>query len=434
MSAAAEAPKTNRQYTTLQIERLGQRGEGIAQGDKGPIYVPYALAGETIRAEVAGDRGDLVEIIEASPERIAPFCPYYGVCGGCAVQALAPIAYAEWKRGLVAAALKRANVTAEVGALVDAHGEGRRRATFHARFGPGKEVHVGFMKARAHEIVAIESCPVLASSMASALPAARAIAVALKSARKPLDMLFTATLSGLDVDIRGHGALDATRLAALIGVAERHDLARLSNHGMLVIERRAPILRMGKTDVAPPTGAFLQATESGETALAQAVTEAFSGSARGLDLFAGVGTFSLRLAETIQVHAADSDGPALAALLKAARARPELRPVSIEKRDLFRRPFTAAELAPYDAVVFDPPRAGAELQAQALAGSMTPLVVAVSCNPISFARDIALLEFGGYTVESIKPFDQFRYSPHVEIVAVLRRVAKKTRRSRKLLG
>ena len=434
MNAPTGMVKVNRQSATLKIERLGQRGEGIAHGGTGPVYVPYALAGETIRAEVAGDRGDLVEIIEASPDRIAPFCPYYGVCGGCAVQALAPAAYAEWKRGLVTAALKWANVTAEVGALVDAHGEGRRRATFHARFGSGNETQVGFMKARAHEIVAIEHCPVLAPSMAGALPAARAIATALKSGRKPLDMLFTATLSGLDVDIRGHGPLDAACLNALIGVAERHDLARLSNHGALVIERRAPLLRMGKADVLPPTGAFLQATEAGEAALAKAVLEAFSGSTRGLDLFAGVGTFSLRLAETIQVHAADSDDPALAALLKAARAKPELRPVSIERRDLFRRPFTAAELKPYDAVVFDPPRAGAELQAQALAASEVPLVVAVSCNPTSFARDIALLEIGGYAVESIKPFDQFRYSPHVEIVAVLRRAAKKTRRSRKLLG
>ncbi|MGH6677994.1 MAG: class I SAM-dependent RNA methyltransferase, partial [Bradyrhizobium sp.] len=306
MTAVAEASETNRQSTTLQIERLGQRGEGIAHSGKGAVYVPYALAGETIRAEVAGDRGDLIEIIEASPERIAPVCPYYGICGGCAVQALAPAAYAEWKRGLVTAALKWAGVTAETAALVDAHGEGRRRATFHARFGPGSETHVGFMKARAHEIVEIESCPVLAPSMTGALPAARAIAAALKSGRKPLDMLFTATLSGLDVDIRGHGTLDAACLDALTGVAERHDLARLSNHGTLVIERRTPILRMGRSDVAPPTGAFLQATEAGEAALAQAVVEAFSDSTRGLDLFAGVGTFSLRLAEKMQVHAADS--------------------------------------------------------------------------------------------------------------------------------
>lgn len=434
MTASAEAPRDNRQYATLQIERLGQRGEGIAHGDKGPIYVPYALAGEIIRADVTGERGDLIEVIEASPERVAPFCRYYGVCGGCAVQALAPAAYAAWKRGLVTGALKRTGVTADVAELADVHGDGRRRATFHARFDGGNEAHVGFMKARAHDIIAIEDCPILAPSMAGALPAARAIAAALKSARKPLDMLFTATLSGLDADIRGCGSLDTSRLDALIGVAEKHDLARLSNHGTLIIERRAPILRMGKATVAPPSGAFLQATEAGEAALADAVLTALSGSTRGLDLFAGVGTFSLRLAETTQVHAVDSDAPALAALLRAARAQPELRPVSIERRDLFHRPFTAAELTPYDAVVFDPPRAGAELQAQALAAANVPLIVAVSCNPVSFARDIALLERGGYAVESIRPYDQFRYSPHVEIVAVLRRPVKKQRRGRKLLG
>lgn len=418
----------------LRIERLGLRGEGIAHGEMGPIYVPYALAGETVLADVEGERGQLVEILDPSPDRIAAFCPHYGVCGGCAVQTLAPAAYAAWKRGLVVSALQHAGVTAEVGALVDAHGAGRRRATFHARFDTKGKAQVGFMKARAHEIVDLDSCPILAPQMTGALPAARAIAEALHAAHKPLDILVTATLTGLDIDIKGYGALTPALTEALIHVAEAQDLARLSNHGLRVIERRAPILRMGKAEVSPPPGAFLQATEAGEAALAAAVLTPLAGARRVLDLFAGIGTFSLRLVANAQIHAVDSDALALAALLKAARARPELWPVTVETRDLFRRPLAGFELAAYDAMIFDPPRAGAEAQARALADSAVPLVAAVSCSPASFARDIGLLAAGGYGIESITPFDQFRHSAHVEIVGILRRADKKLRRSRRLLG
>lgn len=421
------------QSRQLHIERLGQRGEGVASGPAGPIYIPYALAGETILADVEGERGRLVEILKPSPDRIAAFCPHYSICGGCAVQALAPAAYAAWKRGLVTSALNHASIKAEVGNLVDAHGLGRRRATFHARFGSKGEAQVGFMKARAHEIVALDSCPILAPQMAGALAAARAIVAALHAERKPLDILVTATLAGLDIDVKGHGPLTPRLHDALIGVATAHDLARLANHGVLVVERRAPILRMGRAEVSPPPGAFLQATEAGEAALADAVVSAIANGRRGLDLFAGVGTFSLRLAETMQIHAVDSDAGALAALAKAARSRPDLRPVTMETRDLFRRPFVGAELATYDAVIFDPPRAGAEAQARALASSAVPIVAAVSCSPASFARDVALLVAGGYDIQSITPFDQFRHSPHVEIVGILRRPEKKLHRNRRLL-
>ncbi|MGA3303462.1 MAG: RNA methyltransferase [Methylovirgula sp.] len=417
----------------LQIERLGQRGEGIAQEVGHPIYVPYALAGETVRADVDGERGDLLEIIVPSPDRIAPYCPHYTICGGCAVQTLTPLAYAQWKRGLVETALRYARVEVQLGALVDAHGEGRRRATFHVRYGRGT-VHVGFMKARAHDIVDLDACPVLAPSMKAAIPAARAIATALQASAKPLDILVTATRTGFDIDIRGHGSLAEQEFAALTSVAQAHDFARLSNHGLLVLERRMPVVKIGLADLVLPPGAFLQATDEGEAVLAQTVTAAFGSVRRGLDLFAGVGTFSLRLAERTSIHAVDSDEAALAALARASREQPKLRPVSTECRDLFRRPLTGAELALYDGVVFDPPRAGAEAQARALAQSSLPLVVAVSCNPAMFGRDLAILCAGGYGVESVTPFDQFRSSPHVEMIAILRRSSKKARPKRRLLS
>jgi 23S rRNA (uracil1939-C5)-methyltransferase len=422
----------------LDIERLGQRGEGIARGKHGPVFVPYALAGETILAEIDGERGRLVEVLKPSPERIAAFCAYYGICGGCAVQTLTAPAYAAWKRGLLVQALQHTKIDAAVADLVDAHGEGRRRASFHVRYDNAPyadrgKTKVGFMQARAHDIVDLDACPILAPTMTGAIAAARAIAAALQASQKPLDVVVTATLSGLDIDIRGHGPLDDAATQRLIRSAEACDLARLSNHGERVIERRIPFLNMGRAAVTPPPGAFLQATEAGEMALAAHVGAALAGSRRIADLFAGIGTFTLRLAEHARVHAVDFEEGSLTALAKAARAAPHLQQVTTERRDLFRSPLDAETLAPFDALVFDPPRAGAEAQAKILAKSALRLVVAVSCNVQSFARDAAILCAGGYEIESITPFDQFRHSPHVEIIGIFRRPGGKGRR-RRLLG
>lgn len=417
----------------LRIERLGQRGEGIARTAKGPVYVPYALADEIVLAEVAGERGHLLEILHPSPDRIEAFCPHYGLCGGCAVQALAPAAYAEWKRGLLLDPLRHAGLSPPVAPLIDAHGTGRRRATFHARFADRGPAKVGFMQARAHEVIDLDACPILAPEMQEAPAIAHKLATALSAARKPLDISVTATLTELDIDLRGHGALGPRETQALTRVAESTDLARVANHGARVIERRAPLLRIGRAEVSPPPGAFLQATQAGEEALAEKVSAALEGARRIADLFAGLGTFSLRLAEKARVHAVDSEGAALEALARAARATPGLLDVTIETRDLYLRPLAATELNGFEAIVFDPPRAGAEAQARTLAASTVPLVAAVSCNIQSFCRDTALLTAGGYALESVTPIDQFRYSPHLEIVGIFRRPGK-ARRLRRLLG
>jgi 23S rRNA (uracil1939-C5)-methyltransferase len=415
--------------TRLTIDRLGARGEGVAQGPDGLIFVPYALAGETIAAEVDGSRGKLVEVLAPSPNRIAPFCRYFSRCGGCAVQTLAADSYARWKRDLVTSALRRAGLTNEVSDLADAHGAGRRRAAFHARYVQGRPT-TGFMQARAHDIVEIDSCPLLAASMDGALPAARAIAQALPASGKPLDILVTATASGLDVDLKGHGPLNDAQRQGLVRVALEHDLARLSNHGEIVLMRREPALAMGKAMVAPPPGVFLQATEAGEEALAARVCAHVAGARRIADLFSGVGTFALRMAEFATVDAFDLDEAALEALAKAERAK-GLREVAVSPRDLFRR---LLEVERYDAVVFDPPRAGAEKQALVLSASSVPIVVAVSCNAQTFARDAAILCAGGYEIARVEAVDQFRHTPHVEIVAGFRRRTQGPRKNRRLLG
>jgi 23S rRNA (uracil1939-C5)-methyltransferase len=413
---------------TLTILALNERGEGVA--DDGTI-APGALPGERAIVAMEGARARLLEIGDPSPERAAPVCAYFGVCGGCAAQHMSARLYGEWKRENLVGALRRARVAAEVGKLIDAHGEGRRRATFHARVGDDGRQRVGFMRARAHEVVAVEACPLFSPALAGAIPAAQALAADLSGSNRPLDIQATATLGGLDFDLRGSGPLDAPTRLKLAKTAERRDLARVSNQGELVIERRAPQVAFGRALVTPPPGGFLQATEAGERALAEGAQDALKGARRVADLFCGAGAFALRLAETHEVFAADA--AAVAALKRAAAEARGLRALETETRDLFQRPLGAAELDAFDGVLFDPPRVGAEAQARALAASRTPIVVAISCSPESFARDARILVEGGYAIGRVAPLDQFRFSPHVEILATFRRPPAKRRR-RGLLG
>jgi 23S rRNA (uracil1939-C5)-methyltransferase len=418
--------------TRVTIDRLGRRGEGVAETETGRIYVPYALPGEFVSVDREGDRATLVGLLTPSADRRDAFCRYFTTCGGCVVQTLAWTPYAEWKRNLLVEALSRAGIDALVDPLVDAHGAGRRRATFHARIEDDVRARVGFMQARAHTIVPIEACPILDPRLDGALPAARGVAAALSLAKKPLDIVATATESGLDLDLRGHGPLSKNDQDRLTAVALSHGLARLSNHGVIVVESRKPRLRIGAALVDPPPGTFLQATDAGEEALASRVCAALDGAKRIADLFSGLGTFALRLAETAEVKAYDTEGPALAALDRAARATPGLRPIAIETRDLFRRPLVTEELNAFDAIVLDPPRAGADAQMRAIAASRIARVASVACDVQTFARDAAILVAAGFTLERVVPIDQFKYSAHVEIFASFKREPAK--KKRRLLG
>jgi 23S rRNA (uracil1939-C5)-methyltransferase len=415
---------------TLDIVGLDSRGAGVTESG---ATVPGALPGECARVRVGEERTELVEITRARADRAKPFCPWFGACGGCAAQHMSETLYRDWKRGLVVKALARARIEADVRALIDAHGRGRRRATFHARFPDGAPEEVGFMRARSHAVVSIEACPLFAPPMAGAIEAARALAGDLRGLGKPLDIGVTATLEGLDVDLRGTGPLALPEMRKLARTAEALDLARVSSHGSVVIERRLPRVAFGDTLVALPPGVFLQATEEGEAKLAAIAEEGLKGAKRVADLFCGAGAFALRLARRSEVFAADFEAAAVRALSRAAAEARGLKPVLAEARDLFRRPLRSAELNAFDGVLFDPPRAGAEAQARELAASAAPLVVAVSCNAASFARDAKILIDGGFGVEGVTPIDQFRYSHHVEIAAVFRR-SKAKPHARRLLG
>ncbi|HEY1152606.1 MAG TPA: RNA methyltransferase [Pseudolabrys sp.] len=406
----------------LTIERIGHRGDGVAMTASGEAFVPYALAGETVETATTPEhpeRRSLIRIMAASPERTTPICPHFGICGGCATQHWQLAPYLAWKHQLVVEALWLDGIDTPVENCIDAHGDGRRRVTFHARNGA-----VGFMEARAHRLVAIEQCPVLSPALAGALPAAQAIAALLNSGKvnsKPLDIQITATDTGLDVDVRGSGALNANQTTALARIAAAHRLVRITRHGEMVAQDALPMLRIGKALVTPPPGTFLQATAAGEEALSTLVIENAGKAKRIADLFSGIGTFALRLAERARVIAVDSEGGAIEALKKAADNAQGLKPIETQARDLFRRPMQPLDLKGVDAVVFDPPRQGAAEQAKILAAGSVPVIVAVSCNPATFARDVKTLIAGGYRLTRVTPVDQFRYSPHVEVVGRLER-------------
>jgi 23S rRNA (uracil1939-C5)-methyltransferase len=404
----------------LAIDHVGHRGDGVAYAGGQTLFVPYTLGGETVEAgpvEGHPDRRQLLRVESPSAQRIAPFCPYFGACGGCAIQHWQPEAYRAWKRQIVVDTLAHADIECPVDDLVDAHGAGRRRITAHARRGSDGELRVGFAAANSHAIVAIENCPILEPGLRGALDAARALADVLKPTTKPLDIQVTATNGGLDVDVRGSGPLPSAMIATLSRMTEQHRLARLTRHGELVLMRTPPVVGIGSAQVTLPPGSFLQATTAGEEALAALVVRHCKGEKHVADLFCGVGPFALRLATRARISAFDSDAGAVTALQKAATSTPGLKPIKAETRDLFRRPLMPQELRDYDAIVFDPPRQGAQAQVERLAVSKIPVIVAVSCNAATFARDARILIDGGYRIESVTPVDQFRHTPHVELIA-----------------
>jgi 23S rRNA (uracil1939-C5)-methyltransferase len=405
----------------LAIDYVGHRGDGVA-GET--IYVPYTLGGETVEVEaVPGhpDRRRLLRIDFPSPQRIAPFCKHFGICGGCAIQHWQSEPYQAWKRGLVIETLRQANIDCDVAPLIDAHGAGRRRITLHARKGTHEILKLGFAAAGSHDIVAIDHCPILDPALNGAIEAAWALAEALIVIGKPLDIQVTAADNGLDVDIRGSGPLPSKLIGTLSRIAETHRLARLTRHGELVLMRTPPVIQIGTAQLALPAGCFLQATVAGEQALADLVLKHSKGAKAIADLFCGVGPFALRLAAKSRVFGYDSDAPAIGALQKAVTSTSGLKPIKAEIRDLFQRPLVPQELRDIDAVVFDPPRQGAQAQAERLAASRVPLVVAVSCNVATFARDARILLGGGYKIDGVTPVDQFRHTPHVELVARFRK-------------
>jgi 23S rRNA (uracil1939-C5)-methyltransferase len=406
------------------IRALGAQGDGVARTDSGDVFVSYTLPGETVTAARLKDRADLIAVLEPSELRIDPACRHFTVCGGCALQHMEQGAYREWKRDRVVQALHGKRIEADVAPLIPCAEGTRRRATFAVRRTEAGMVF-GFNRHLSAEIVPIEECPILRPEIVLAFAKLRKTAELVCATSAPFHLAVTLTGSGLDVAAMGGGKLSDERRRAAADFTIREGLARLSTDGEIVVEPRKPMVMFGEVPVAVPPGFFLQAAEAAEQTMAELVIGHLGRAKRVADLFSGCGSFALRLAKRAEVHAVESDAAALAALDHGFRFAKDLKRVTTEKRDLFRRPLTFKELNAFDGLVFDPPRAGAEDQAKQIARSDVPLVVAVSCNPVTLARDLAILLEGGYRLTSVTPIDQFLWSPHVEAVALLEKPKKR---------
>ena len=323
--------------------------------------------------------------------------------------------YAAKKREAVLAALKRVGVEAQVDQPVIVPPRSRRRAVFKIK-SLAQGLHIGFHAAKSHTVIDMHHCDVLTPGLFALVGALRQKLEPLFGVGETAELHVTETETGFDCAFRWRVALTPTLRAALSSALAGLGIARLTMGREMVFETVRPTVRLGGVRVALPPNPFLQSTVEGEAALQARVQEIVGKAKAVADLFAGCGTFALPLARTARVHAVEQDASALAALREAAKA-PGLKPLTTEVRDLFKLPLTPAELNPHEAVVLDPPRAGAEAQVKALTRSKVPVIAYVSCEAASFARDAALLVAGGYRVGPVTPIDQFLWSSHIELVA-----------------
>ena len=398
------------------IDRLGHLGDGVAIGPEGAIFVPGMLPGEEVEGTLQGDQLADFRIVTPSVNRVKPPCSHAKTCGGCMMQHAADAFVADWKLGIVKGALDRQGLDAVFHPIITSPPKSRRRATIAARRTKNGAL-MGFHARASDMVVDVPNCQLLHPDLMATFPALEALVKLGGSRTAEVSLTVTKSLAGPDVMVVGGKDLDSNLILELARTAETYGIARLTWNGDTVALRIAPMQRFGKALVSPPPGSFLQATEQGERALLQAVAMAVGPARKIVDLFAGVGTFALPLAERAEVHAVEGDAAMMAALDKGARNAEGLKRVTVETRDLFRRPLEDDEFKGVDAVVIDPPRAGAEAQMMVLAKSKVPVIAAVSCNPISFARDAKLLIAGGYHLDWVQVVDQFLWSAHVELVA-----------------
>lgn len=403
---------------------LAHKGDAVAVIDDEQIFIDGGAPGDIVTLNTDGPRARIVAVHEHSPHRVEPPCPKAGQCGGCALQHIDDGFVAEWKREQVMTALAHRGIEAEVARTITSPPRSRRRATFAARRG-GAGVVIGFHEKASTHIVDVGECEILDSAITLALPAIANMLEDGLTRRGEAKVAVTATRNGLDVAVEMPGkAISGQLLSKLSTAAQKAGLARLIWNNDPVAEWRAPVVEFDGLACVPPAGAFLQAVEHAEATLRRFVVDAAEKRKRlkrVVDLFSGCGAFSLPLARLAKVDAFDSDAPAIAALDQAARNLQGLKPIVAERRDLFRRPVFAQDLKHYDLAVLDPPRAGGQAQAEQLAKSKVPVVASISCNPATFARDARILIDGGYTMGTVTPVDQFRWSAHVEVVALFER-------------
>jgi 23S rRNA (uracil1939-C5)-methyltransferase len=399
------------------ITRLGLYGDGIAEG---PIFAPMTLPGETVTGTLDGSTLSDVKILTPSDARVAPICRHFKSCGGCQLQHAAEPLVATWKTGIIEQALAAQGIHTDIRPIVTSLAQSRRRATFAARR-TKKGTMSGFHGRASGTVIEIPDCQLVEPALLAAREIAEALAELGGSRKATLAVTVTNSPRGLDIQASGGKPLDGPLRITLAGLCESRGFARLTWEDEVIAQRAPPVQRFGKADVCPPPGAFMQATAHGEAELLAAVREAVQGAKRIVDLFAGCGTFTLPLAEDAEIYAVEGEREMLEAMDKGWRMAKGLKTVTHVARDLYRRPLLPDEFKKFDAVVMDPPRAGAEAQTAELIRTDIKRIAYVSCNPATFARDVAQLIEGGFTLDWVQPVDQFRWSSHVELAAQLSR-------------
>lgn len=390
------------------VEKLNQAGIGLLPDG---THLERVLPGEEVEVQADGS----ARIITPVADRVKPPCRHFKSCGGCAVQHASDDFVAIWKTKIVERAMTARGLPFPFRTLHTSPPQSRRRARLSGRR-TKKGAMVGFHGKASEVLVDVTDCQLLLPSIRAGFPALEALTVIAASRKSEINLTVTDTLGGLDAFVETERELTGQLRIELAAVAEQYNLARLAWNDDVIVTRKAPDQAFGAAKVAPPAGAFLQATREGEAALVSAVMDATKGAKKVIDLFSGAGTFTLPLAAIAEVHAVESSEEMLETLDRGWRHATGLKAVTTEVRDLYRRPLEPDELKKYDVAVLDPPRAGAEAQIATLCASKLKRIVMVSCNPITFARDSAALIEAGFAADWIDVVDQFRWSPHVELV------------------
>ncbi len=408
----------------IEIANLGSKGDGVTENGR---FIPFTLPGEIVEINDTG----AAEIITPSPDRIGPICRHFGTCGGCSLQHLQQDKYLEWKRQQVINAFDDHGLNPDVGNCLPVALGTRRRATFSSKLQPDG-LAFGFQARKSHAIIDLEECPVLGAPISDKFGQMRQLAKLVSSKSESLRISILACDNGLDVTLEVAGSISDNQHSELVQWAVNARIARLSCNDEVILQTAHPIIAVAGASISPSPGSFVQAVPSSEQRLVDVACGHLKTCSTVLDLFSGFGTFALALAKNSTVHAVEFDNNALADLNRAAGKISGIKQVTTEHRDLLRRPLQVAELNNYDGLIFDPPRAGAEQQAKELTASNVQKIAAISCNPTTLARDVRILADGGYTIKKVVPLDQFLYSHHVEVVALLER--KKIKVKRKIFG
>lgn len=415
---------------TLTIDHLGREGDGVAKTEDGPIFVPYTLPGEVVRVFVERDRGEVVEIVEPSPDRIEPACKHFGACGGCSLQHMKEDAYLDWKRQQVQMMIKKHGIEFEVAPVIPVSKQSRRRAAFSYKAAKNG-VHLGFHGKRSSEIVSPEECPVLHPDLEKHLVSknvskkaaggfARLASLVVRAKREER-MLATLGKNGVSVEMTGREPGSSRFDVEELWGATSPFWKVMMNGVLSSVDNGDDIIESGGFSLYAPPGAFLQATADAETALVSNAVSFLKDCKACADLFCGIGTFTLPMAKFATVLAVESEQSAIDALKKTVSKTRKIKNIRTLRRDLFKHPISHMELKKIEGVLFDPPRAGASAQCDQIVKSSVGRVSAVSCNPVSFARDARILIDGGFKMTSLQPVDQFLWSHHIELAATFER-------------